>query len=137
MAEAERLAGYLRGGQTERLTRRLEADTKSLLALYEYGRLHRGVRLRWGFLDEMIPAPWVHTDEESLHDLKHRAHETGSQLEVVVGSAPGWANPWARGQRARVEPTRDGYGWILVDEVGMEMDDWEVQRARLVEPAVS
>jgi hypothetical protein len=46
------------------LHRRLEADAKALLALYQYGRLHGAVRLRWGFLDEMIPAPWVHRDED-------------------------------------------------------------------------
>jgi hypothetical protein len=34
-----------------------DADAKSLYALYQYGRLHGAVRLRWGFLDEMLPAP--------------------------------------------------------------------------------
>src|SRR3990170_98776 len=54
------LRGYLRDGKDTKLRRRLEADAKSLFALYQYGRLHGAVRLRWGFLDEMIPAPWVH-----------------------------------------------------------------------------
>jgi hypothetical protein len=31
------------------------------------------VRFRWGFLDERIPAPWVHRDEPMLHDLKRSA----------------------------------------------------------------
>jgi len=67
------MRGYLREGRHTRLRRRLEADAKSLHALYEYGRLHGGVRLRWGFLDEMIPAPWVHRDEEWLYGLMKRA----------------------------------------------------------------
>lgn len=52
---------------------RLEADAKSLFALYEYGRLHVAVRLRWGFLDEMLAAPWVHRDEPTLYKLKKQA----------------------------------------------------------------
>ena len=57
-----------------KLRRRLEADAKSLLALNQYGRLHGAVRLRWGFLDEMLPAPWVHRDEPMLHDLMKQAY---------------------------------------------------------------
>ena len=30
-------------------------------------------------------------------------------LEVVVGTAPGWENRWARVQRAHVVPEPDGY----------------------------
>lgn len=57
--DPKKLAAYLRGGDHKKLRRRLEANVKSLFALYEYGRLHGAVRLRWGFLDEFIPAPWV------------------------------------------------------------------------------
>lgn len=49
---------YLRSGADTKFRRRLEADAKSLYALYQYGRLHGCVRLCWGFLDEMLPAPW-------------------------------------------------------------------------------
>jgi hypothetical protein len=48
---------YLRTGADARFRRRLEADVKSLYALYQYGRLHGCVWLRWGFLDEMLLAP--------------------------------------------------------------------------------
>ena len=44
------LRGYLREGRDAKLRRRLAADAKSLFALYQYGRLHGAVRLRWGFL---------------------------------------------------------------------------------------
>ena len=83
------LRDYLRDGAATKLRRRLEADAKSLFALYQYGRLHGGVRLRWGFLDEMLPAPWVHRDESTLYDLLKDAHQRSLPLEVVVGSAPG------------------------------------------------
>lgn len=45
-------------GNRPKLERRLESDLKSLAAYYRYGILHGGVRLRWGFLDEMVPVDW-------------------------------------------------------------------------------
>jgi hypothetical protein len=125
------LEAYLREGHITRLRGRLEADAKSLFALYQYGRLHGAVRLRWGFLDEMIPVPWVHRDEGLLHDLKRQALERAEVLEVVAGNAPGWAAPWARARRCRVERDGAGYGLWLVDEAGLGVDDRQVQLARL------
>jgi len=126
-----KLAAYLAEGQHGKLRRRLEADVKSLHALYEYGRLHGAVRLRWGFLDERIPAPWVHRDEPKLRHLKEAALEEGRPLEVVIGSAPGWAEPWARAQRVLVEKEPGGWRKWLVDEEGFVVPDEEVQRARM------
>lgn len=130
--DARQLREYLLGGKLTRLRRRLEADAKSLFALYQYGRLHGWVRLRWGFLDEHIPAPWVHRDETVLYKLKDQAYEGGVPLEVVVGSAPGWADPWSRAQRARVEKEHQGWRSWLVDEAGHLIDEDEIQLARLV-----
>ena len=122
---------YSRNGQSTQLRRRLEADAKSLFAFYQYGRLHGAVRLRWGFLDEMIPAPWVHPDELCLYGLKRQAQEGEKMLEVVLGSAPGWAEPWARAQFCRVVPESRGYGMVLVDDEGFAVDDRDVQLARI------
>jgi hypothetical protein len=125
---------YLRDGHRSKLLRRLEADAKSLFALYEYGRLHGGVRLRWGFLDEMLPAPWVHRDETTLYNLKEQAIRRQVPLEVVVGAAPGWADPWSRRQLAFVD--NEGAAWRswLTDERGDAIDEAEIQRARLADP---
>ena len=121
---------YLREGQTTRLHRRLEADAKSLFALYQYGRTQGAVRLLWGFLDERIPVPWVHREEPFIYTLLQRAFESGSELEVVVGSAPGWSDPWARSISCAV--VRDGYNYYLLDEDGMPVDERDVQLARVV-----
>ena len=129
--DGEKLETYLRNGQSTQLRRRLEADAKSLFAFYQYGRLHGAVRLRWGFLDEMIPAPWVHPDELCLYGLKRQAQEGEKMLEVVLGSAPGWAEPWARAQFCRVVPESRGYGMVLVDDEGFAVDDRDVQLARI------
>ena len=125
------LRGYLRDGKLTKLRRRLEADAKSLYALYQYGRLHHGVRLRWGFLDERIPAPWVQRDETSLYDVMTRARELAVPLEVVVGSAPGWADPWSRKRLAYLERGERGWDTVLVREDGFVIDPDDVQLARL------
>lgn len=130
-AEEGKLADYLAKGDLTKPLRRLEADAKSLLALYEYGRLHGVVRLRWGFLDESLPAPWVHRDEPVLHDLEKAALALDVPLEVVVGSAPGWEEPWSRARHAHVEPGGDGWRYWLVDDAGSTIDELDVQRARL------
>jgi len=129
--DEKKLREYLRDGKLTKLRRRLEADAKSLFALYQYGRLHGAVRLRWGFLDEHLPAPWVHRDELTLYNLKEQAYERGVPLEVVVGSAPGWADPWSRAWRTRVEKEEEGWRSWLVDEEGYAIDEDEIQLARL------
>ena len=130
------LREYVRRGQQTKLRRRLEADAKSLYALYQYGRLHGAVRLRWGFLDEMLPAPWVHRDEPTLHHLLKEAYTRDVPLDVVVGSAPGWKDPWSRVRRAF--PATDGWGWPsrLVEEQGYEIPRADVQLARFSDGAL-
>lgn len=131
-ADAKVLRGYLDGGHESKLCRRLEADAKSLFALYEYGRLHGSVRLRWGFLDERLPVPWVHRDETTLYGLQRQALEKNVPLEVIVGQAPGWDDPWARRQLAFVERERDGWRSWMVDENGYALQREEIQRARVL-----
>jgi len=131
-AEAKQLRGYIKKGETTKLRRRLEADAKSLFALHQYGRLHGAVRLRWGFLDEMIPAPWHHWDEPTLYNLIREAHKAGRDLEVVVGSAPGWSAPWSRAERCMVEKLGD-YDFTMFDASGRAVDERDVQLARLAQ----
>ena len=130
--DEKRLGRYLRDGQTAKLHRRLEADAKALAAFYQYGRLHGAVRLRWGFLDEMIRAPWLHREETGLYGLKKQAHELEVPLEVVAGSMPGWKDPWARARLCWAVPDDSGWGTLLVDERGVLVPDPDVQLARLV-----
>jgi len=73
----------------------------------------------------------VHRDEPVLYDLMRRAHDLCVPLEVIVGSAPGWADPWSRGQRAYVEKDEQRWQPWLVDEQGYVIDEDQVQLARL------
>ena len=79
---------YLAVGDLTKLRRRLEADAKSLYAIYQYGRLHGTVRLRWGYLDERLPAPWVHRDEIMLHNLKEEAYERRVPFRSWLAARP-------------------------------------------------
>lgn len=127
----DRLSAYLAAGDDSKLRRRLEAEVKSLHALHEYGRLHHHVRLRWGFLDERLPASWAHNDEPYLGEMMKQALAVGVPLEVVVGSAPGWADPWARAIRGRVVQGEQSWEQYLVDETGVVVRKGDVQLARL------
>lgn len=128
--DSKKLDAYLRDGHEGKLRRRLQASAKSLHAYFQYGRLQHAVRMRWGFLDERFQAPWVSSDEPGLYALMERALESGSPLEVVVGSAPGWADPWSRVQRAHVPKEDRGYGMVLVDDTGELINERDVQLAR-------
>jgi hypothetical protein len=132
--DARQLDEYLALGQEGKLRRRLAASVKSLHALYQYGRTHGAVRIRWGFLDELLPAPWLHRDEPTLHALERTALAAGVPLEVVVASAPGWEEPWARARTATVHEEPGGYHTELTGEDGYVIDSRDVQRARLVAP---
>lgn len=129
--DPKKMAAYLAAGDRGKLQRRLEADVKALAALYEYGRSHNYLRLRWGFINETIEAPWRDFDEVTLHALVTSAGELGFGLECVVGSAPGWADPWARARLFAVEKEQGGYGWSVIDADGFEVDRVDIQLARV------
>lgn len=129
--DPEKLAEYLAEGDLTKLRRRMEADVKSLYALYQYGRLHGVVRLRWGFLEDAVAAPWADDDGTQLYDLMQAATAQGVPLEVVVGTAPGWSEPWARVRRAHVVPDERGWSSELVGDDGLLIPRSEVQSARL------
>jgi len=60
-----------------------------------------------------------------------RACDTDQYVEVVVGSAPGWSDPWARSVRCQVAKDYTGRYLVLLDEEGFPVDDRDVQAARL------
>ena len=131
-SDPAKLADHLALGQFAHLRDRIEADVKSLAALYQYGRTHGSVRVRWGFLDELIPVPWVHPDEPTLHNLELTAFEQGVPLEIVAGHVPDWSDPWWRVQLAHV--VKQNWRTWLVDGNGDGIDERDIQLARLARP---
>lgn len=102
LGNPQKIAQYLADGDYGKLERRLASDLKSLYAFYRFGVLHRGVRLRWGFLDEGYSVSWELPGEASLYELLKAAGEKGQTVELVMGNSPGWEEPWSRAQRLRV-----------------------------------
>lgn len=129
--DPDKLHAYLASGQITELQRRLEADAQSLFALHQYGKVHGCVRLRRGALDRRFPVPWHHHDEPTLYHLKREAHRLAMGIIAVVGSAPGWEEPWALARRLDVLRGASEYELMLFDELGGYVDDRDVQLARL------
>lgn len=100
LGDTRKMVGYLRSGQRTKLVRRLESDAKTLAAWYAYGVLHRAVRLRWGFLDDMLPVSWAEECDPYPHAVLGGLAK-GRQVEVVLRTAPGWKSPWARARVVR------------------------------------
>jgi hypothetical protein len=132
LGDPAKVAQYLAGGETGKLSRRLESDVKALFAFYQYGVLHHSVRLRWGFLDEMFPVDWSLPGEEHVYGLLQRAQETGTPVDIVAGTAPGWAEPWSRARRGRVLEV----GPYEVS-VRLESEVWHLERREIQAVRVS
>jgi hypothetical protein len=131
--DRHRMDTYLKNGDRGKLVRRLEADAKSLVALYQYGLLHHFVRLTWGFLDERIPAPWAPRTASCLNTHMATACASGKPLVVVAGHAPNWDAPWKRARPCTVRRSHHAYGYHLLDDQGNEIDSATVQLARFEE----
>jgi len=134
LGDPGRVARYIQEGDHRRLAARLVADAKALFAYWSYGRLHGCVRLRWGFLDENLPVDWRLPGDPNLYEILCEARDQSRDLEVVVGSAPGWKDPWAR--RRPAEVFEDCAGRLCIsmhdslDDVPLE----QIQAVRLAGP---
>lgn len=129
LGEPDRIAGYLQTGDHRRLAARLEADAKALHAYYTYGRLHGYVRLRWGFLDETLGVEWALPGEPGIREILAEAHAEGREVDIVVGSAPGWSDPWSRAHPARV--VKSGYSYAIeMDGREVSLDNVQAVRTR-------
>ncbi|XXT22386.1 hypothetical protein WME94_12580 [Sorangium sp. So ce429] len=133
LSDPEKVASYLVKGDHSKLARRLESDVKALHAFYQYGVLHGSVRLRWGFIDEGLTTEWAQPGDVSLYQQLKSASETGAPVDLVVGAAPGWADPWSRAQSVRVLDVR--FNEVLVAEgegrAAFSIARDEIQAARL------
>ncbi|XYI02052.1 hypothetical protein ACMHYB_20665 [Sorangium sp. So ce1128] len=121
LGEPERVARYLSEGDHRRLARRIESDVKAFHALYQYGVLHGAVRLRWGFVDEMLATDWALPGDVSLHQQLKSAYEKDAAVDLVVGMAPGWADPWWRAHRVRIVDVRFPEVVTTKDERGVKL----------------
>ncbi|MBI4179150.1 hypothetical protein HY522_07000 [bacterium] len=124
------IAHYLAKGDEGRLRRRIESTVKALYAFYNYGVLNRFVRLRWGFLDEILAVDWAHPGDPLLYKILQEANRKDSFVDIVAGGAPGWTDPWSRAMSVQI--VRLEYWTVTVrqgDEI-FEIDRHDIQAVR-------
>lgn len=136
LGDPAKVRGYVAAGDARRLARRLAADLKSLYALYQYGSLHRAVRLRWGFLDELLFVSWAHPGDARITEVLKTAQHLNAHVDVVAGHAPGWKDPWSRARRYLPLQWRgygEGYSLLARAQDGLTEQIWlgEIQAIRL------
>jgi len=132
LGDSAKIAAYLAAGSIAKLRRRIASDAKALHAFYRYGVLHGNVRLRWGFLDEAFPVDWPVSGDRSLYDILKACHQTGTPVDLVWGSAPGWTDPWSRARRLRIVSLRMGSVAVASDDQQWDLARQDIQAARRV-----
>lgn len=131
LGDPVKVAQYLAEGEKGKLARRLESDVKALHAFYLYGVLHGCIRLRWGFLDEMLSADWALPGEPHLHEILREAKGAGAPVDLVVGSAPGWTDPWSRARRGAVLELEPWQVTVRLDGEVWRLDLRDIQAVRV------
>ena len=126
LGDPAKIAAYLAAGDVSKLKRRLASDVKALFAFYQYGVIHRFVRLRWGFLDEIIAVDWAVPGDANVYATIRECQETGRPVDLVTGSAPGWTDPWSRAHRVTIVSSD---AWSVVVE--SEGQQWQVPRMEI------
>jgi hypothetical protein len=137
LSDPAKLASDLAAGRLGRVRRALERDVVSLHALYEYARLHRYVRVRFGFLDERVPFYWsLPRESDFLYSILRRAERERTLVEIVLGKAPDWRDPWAASRRGYVSELRwesfcfrEGPGIQICDCADVQAVRWAASEA--------
>jgi hypothetical protein len=79
---------------TTRLVARLEHEAQTLFALYEYGALHGGVRVRSRSGDRLLPVGWSMRGDAHVGDIVDAATRHWLPVQIVVGRPADLADPW-------------------------------------------
>ena len=123
LGDPAKMAAYLAAGDFAKLARRLESDVKALFAFYQYGAMHHCVRLRWGFLNDILAVDWTGPGDPSLHELLREYAATHQPVQIVWGTAPGWSDPWSRARRVNI--VSFDAGTLIVESDGLL---WQIPR---------
>jgi hypothetical protein len=135
LGDPQKIAQYLAERQDTKLARRLESTAKALHAFYQQGALHGAVRLRWGFVDELLSLGWDNRGEQSLRQTLKQACEAGACVDIVIGAVPGWEDPWARARRVAVLSVDSWTVRLREGLAELELSYDEIRAIRLTDPA--
>ena len=97
-------------GRRAAIERRLASEARSLFALYEYGVLHGGVRVRARPGDRLLPVAWGMRGDPDAHSILDAAERTWTPLDAVIDppvdqptrQVESLPDPWARARRVDV-----------------------------------
>ncbi|MFC1849595.1 hypothetical protein ACFL27_05240 [candidate division CSSED10-310 bacterium] len=132
LGDKKKIKEYIKQNEMQKLKRRLTSNIKSLYAFYRYALLHHAVRLRWGFLDEMIGVDWGYPCDLSLYELAKESMKKQRPVEIVVRTAPGWKDPWSRAIRGMVTDIDSTYLDLIVDGWLERFLRWDIQAIRIM-----
>jgi len=85
----------LAGRSASRLASRLEAEAQALFALYQFGALHGGVRVRRRPDERLLPVSWSLRGDPDFEAFVRASIRRRVPVDIVVGPATSLADPWA------------------------------------------
>lgn len=134
LTAVELLDADLAAGAWPDLVTRLGKDARALHDLYRYGVLHQAVRVRIDAFERRLGVTWAEAGDQHLYDILRMAMDSDTRVDLVVGRAPDWNDPWRRAMRVRVKQL-DVYSITVVGEAEpLVIDRDDVQAVRIPSP---
>jgi hypothetical protein len=93
-ADAKAWKPILTARSTTRLAARLEDEAEALFALYDYGALHGGVRIRRRPGDRLLPVSWSLAGDPDFESFVSASIKHWLPVQIVVGPSTEPADPW-------------------------------------------
>jgi hypothetical protein len=135
---AERGASPGRTGEApERLAARVDAEARALFALYQYGALHGGVRVRRRHDDDLLPVSWSLPGDPDLRSTLRAANRHWSLIEAVVGRPPDLVDPWRTAETMTLLEMDGPVLLVKQDDRVRVLDPKDVHAIRLPDPAAA
>jgi hypothetical protein len=120
-----------RARSTTRLVARLEEEAQALFALYEYGALHGGVRVRRRARERLLPVAWSLRGDPDFASLVRASIRHWVPVEVVVGPSTGLDDPWPSAITATVVERDRDMLFVREGEDVRALDPADIRAVRL------
>jgi len=122
---------------TTRLAARLGQEAQALFALYEYGALHGGVRVRRRPSDRLLPVAWSLRGDPDFASVVSASVRQWVPVEMVVGPPAGLDDPWPAAITVTVvEHDRDSV-FVREGEEVRALDPADIRAIRLPDASAS
>jgi len=122
-------------GPSSRLARGLAEEAWALFALYEYGALHGGVRVRRQAGDDLLPVAWALPGDVDFWSIVRSAVRHWAPLDVVVGASSELADPWPSALRMDLMEQEGRTLYLMTGEALQVVEAAEVRAIRVTDPA--